>query len=425
MVLAAGCVSTQKRYEKGVKLEERGQYEQAAELYLKVLRKDGSHEQARQHLREAGSRIVSARMEQAKALEGVGRYDEAVAALARLDGLRDRAASAGVDLAVPEDYEDYREGLAHGAVTELLVRARRAEEAGDFPTALTLYERLQGAYNLAPEQHRDLDVARARVHAAWADAELGRGRFRSAFGHADQALKIAPPESQEARRAAALQDEALRSGTRYVVPLPVVAVDSVAGEVPRHFLYDLNETLDHEHWNQPPLFLAPVNPDALYREMRRYRSGERLTRDEAASVGRALDADFVILTDLTSFHETERIVKEQRRAVRTKGRNPIDTAYVELQVEVRIRARLSYRLLDPQTRSVVDEGSVEASDSDRFTRGVYSGDFRALDLSTTARRLFDEEVQRRQEEELYTQLMDEFAADLSRRAYDDLLRHVP
>jgi hypothetical protein len=424
--LLAGCVSTQERFEKGIKLENSGRYEQAADAYIRVLQKESHREEARQRLLDSGSRIVRAALDQANALEDVGRYEEAVAALARLDNLRDRTASVGVSLPVPGDYEEYRESLATGAVSDLIARAQQAERSGDYASALRLYDRVQQRYEIPETQRRDVESARVRVLVQWADADLVHGRFRAAHAHAGQILQIVGPDAPEGRDALAIQEDALREGTRYVAYLPVTATDAIAEEGPRGFTYEVSEVLQYEHWMQPPLFLAPVPPADLNRELRRFRYDRGpLSLSQATEVGRGVDADFVVLAELTRFEVAERPVREARRAVRTKGRAPVDTFYVELEYDLKHRAVLSYQILDPHTRSVLHQGTAEASASDRFERGVYRGDWQTLNLSRAAARLFDEEAHRRREQELQRELIDELTLDLAHHVQPALVDRIP
>ncbi|MBE3110802.1 MAG: hypothetical protein IMZ46_09885, partial [Acidobacteria bacterium] len=104
----AGCVSVEKRYKKGQELESKGRLEEAAQRYIKVLAKDPGMEDARQSLADVGSRLIDTYLAQARAHESDGVYENAVAALNRIDSLRGRTSQVGVTLPVPDDYADFR-----------------------------------------------------------------------------------------------------------------------------------------------------------------------------------------------------------------------------------------------------------------------------------------------------------------------------
>ena len=69
-------------------------------------------EDARRSLADVGARVVDDYLARARADEADGLYENAVAAINRIDSLRGRTGQVGVPLAVPDDYADFRRG--HG-----------------------------------------------------------------------------------------------------------------------------------------------------------------------------------------------------------------------------------------------------------------------------------------------------------------------
>src|SRR4030042_789484 len=96
LIVLAGCVSVEKRYKKGQELEAKGRLEEAAQRYITVLTKDPNMEDARRSLADVGARVVDEYLARARADESDGLYDNAVAAIIRIDGLRGRAGPVGV-----------------------------------------------------------------------------------------------------------------------------------------------------------------------------------------------------------------------------------------------------------------------------------------------------------------------------------------
>lgn len=419
----AGCVSTKERYEKGRSLEAEGRYAEAARNYIRVLRDRPGWQDTRADLEAAGAEAVDRFLDDANAAEAAGDYERAVEALAALDDLRNGAAGVGVTLPVPADYDDYRREMTGAAADQLVDRAEAAEAAGRWADALRAYERVAERY--APGRRAEMDAARARVFVRWSEHDLAAGHFRAAYDRAGQALQFAGPDAPPARLARELQADALAAGTRYVAFLPSGSTDAVARHTPRDLLHTLDEVLEYEYWADPPLFVAAVDPAALHRELRRLRPGrDRLSERQAAEVGRAVDADDVVLLDLTAFTWEEKDLKTERRAARTRGRGAVDTVYTVERYRVDVRGEVAYAVVDPRTRAVVERGTVRADASDRFERGRYAGNPRDLDLGRRDRDLFDEDALEDAEHALEEAFVDRLAERVAARVYETLGRRV-
>lgn len=426
-LLAAGCVSTAKRYDKALDLEAEGRYAEAADYYVKVLEREPDYEDARARLREVGARAVDQFLDEANALEEAARFDAAMAALEALDALRARAAGVGVPLGVPADYADYRRELQAQAVEELVARAERALAERDFEAALAAYERAGRYDGLPPERRAGLEDARAGVLLRWSQADLDAGRFRSAFDRAAAVLERFGPDTEAGRRALGLQDEALAAGTVVVAFTPVWRTDGAGRDAGASLLAALNDELEYTHWTAPPRFVAAAEPVEVRRELRRLRLDRAtLSTREAVDLGRSLGVDLVLTGEVTLFEVRDTDVRERTRKAKWRARRgaPSDTSYVERSFRRELRARLEYRLVDPQSRREVERGTVEARADARLTRGLFPGDYRDLDLSSRERDLFDSERLRGEDRDLEDRLAAELARALADRVFADVLRRV-
>lgn len=424
-IILAGCVSTQKRYEKGQALEADGRYLEAAGYYVKVLEREPGWADARVRLQEAGDRAVAAQLDAARTAEADGRFDQAVRALDAVADLARRAAAVDVRLAVPDDLDAYRREMTDEAVEVLFRRGETAEEQGRWADAIEAYDRARARYRLTTPQQEALAEARARTLVRWGADDLARGRHRAAYDRAAQVLKGWAPDTPMGRQAQALQQDALAAGTRHIAFLPAGGTDRALDNAPRGLLRALDDVLAYDHWAQPPPFLAAADPAHLHRELRRLRyDRQRITEHQAAEIGRSVDADDVVLVDLTAFSWEEVDRQSERRTARTRGRGAVDTAYVVERYRVRVRGEAAYVVLDSRTRAVVDRGTVTAEAADRFVRGVYAGDARDLDLSRRDRALFDRDALEEAERVLETAFVEDLAQRLASHIYEDLLRRV-
>lgn len=433
LIAASGCVSTQKRYEKALDREARGQYAEAAALYVKVLQREPHREEARTRLRDVGARAIDACLREAEAAERAAAYEQALRALDRLDALRARTATVGVRLPAPDAYTAYRKTLTEGAYASVVRQGEGAEQAGRWTDALHAYERA-GRYASTEAQHTTVTEARARVFVRWGEQELARRRYRSAYAQAEQAAVLLNAAHPLRARARALQEVALEQGTRVVAFLPLWRTDTAARSAPPAWLGDLNDALLLDHWLKPPRFLAPHDPLDLRRALRSLRYDRLvLTHRQAAEAGRFMEADYVVLGELVTFDRAERNLEEERRTAPLRRRGATlaghdarrDTTYVIQRYELTLTAEVSYRVVDVRRHRVIDEGTVALSVEEAFRRGLYAGDPRTLDLSGSDLRLLDEGAQREDERVLADALSIALAERIAAHVFDDVLRHIP
>lgn len=427
-LLVAGCASTQKRFEKAQELEQEGRYAEAADYYIKVLEKEKDWESARAGLQDVGALAVENFLLEAGAAAEAERFDNAVRALDRLDALRDAARDVGITLAVPSDYAAYRRDINRQAVAFFIQQGEQAEAERNWDGALAAYGEARG-YAVDPRQADELVERQGGVYVRWAATDADRDYFRAAFDHAQAAIDLLGPDHPVGRDAAEVQQEALELGTRYVAFLPFWRTDAVGRDAPRTLIQDFNDVLLYDHWGAPVPFIAAADPVQIRRELRRLRYDRTtISRNQAAEIGRAARADFVVVGDWSAFEQVERNIKEKTRKARLRGRGSTvsggrDTTYIEQELTLELRGEIAYRIIDPVSRTVVDEGRLDDRVSKKINRALYAGDYNDLDLSGKQRSLFEDE-ERIAMEELSNELVDDLAARLAERVYDRLLRQI-
>ncbi len=425
LFLVAGCASSEKLFEKATKSEENGDYARAATYYVSVLEKDADWEEARDGLMRVGTIAVDNMLEKANDQEERGEFDEAITTLDKLDDLRFDALGVGVTLSVPSDYDSYRERLSDAAIISLIRRGERAEEEGDWSEALETFERVREKYKLTVDQQEENILAIARVHTKWAEQDIERGYFRSGFDRAADAISVLGEDHPRAGLAFDLQDQAVEEGTRFVAFLPIWQSDDVIDTAPSGLIEEIDDILQFVYWDNPPLFVAQTDPVQLRRELRRLRYDDQLiTRSEATNVGNVLEADYVVILQAVEFYFEETRAREKTKKAKTKGRNSLDTTYVEQSFTGKLKAEIEYRVIDVETRKEVDDGSVNADASAKMKRGIYTGDYQDLDLSRHERALFDEEELDLEIRELEDDLIDEITPRIADKVFESIIRRI-
>lgn len=420
----AGCVSVEKRYRKGQELEGRGRLEEASQRYIAVLAKEPGREDARERLADIGARLIDDWLAGARADGDGGRYEDAVAAIRRIDDLRERTGQVGVALAVAEDYGDFRRGMIGAAVDSLFRQAEELESAGNWPEAAGRYDRLR-SYPLSPDETLRVDEARAGVFLRWAEDDMARGSFRAAYGHAQSALGIFGPDTRTGAEARSIQKAALDAGTVTVAVLPFWVDPGAGAGTPRELETRLYDTLLYEGMDDPPPFVGPIDRKEIHRAMDRLRvRGGDIPDRTAAAIGQALHADFVVVGWLDAFRQEDGAAEEIVRQAPLRRDRSSSASYTEKKYTVKLTGEFVVRILDPVTRKEVEEKTVSAQVSAPFRRAYFQGDTAALELSREERALFDREGWRRAEEELQDTLVDRLAEKIAPAVFDRVLRFV-
>ncbi len=418
-----GCASAKKKFEEGTKLEAEGRFAEAARHYIEALRKDSDLEPARIRLQETGDRAVAEYLAEADREARAGRYEPAAEAYFATDRLTADAASVGVSLVVPENYDAARRGILDKAIDELMTRGVEAENDGQWSEADRAYVKILERYEPSPEQTQVAERSRFRVLVRWAEADLARQNYRAAYERAGEAIAMAGgPDQPAADAAVAVQNRALEEGTLFVGILPTWRTEAAADLIPRDFIEDLDDALQLEYWSQPPLFIALAEPALIRRELRRqgYRR-QLLSNRQVGDVARAVDADLAVFVEIDQFTIEEREIKTRERGVETRA--GVDTVFVEEKGKLRYDVRITYTLVDDRGREVY-QGRVTDREEGRFERGIYNGDHNDLKLNRGQRRLFDRDEQREQEREIEEKLLVSLTEKMAQAIYEHLLREV-
>jgi len=422
LVLAA-CASAEKRVNQGLALEQRGRPADAAERYIDALKKDPSLATARARLQETGDRAVQEAISESASLGAAGRGAEAADALLRLDALRRDASAVGVRLGTPADYEQRRRAAFDRAIGDAIAYAERSGGSGSFAEAVSRLERAADRWDPGPAQRAGLDRARFEAQLGWAEAGMRAGQYRAAHERARAAAALFGRESPEARRALALQDEALRRGTVRVAILPVGSEPGARAKLPDDLVPALNDALELNHWHRAPLFVQVLDPRTVRGAARRHGyARQAASLRDAVELGRSVGAELVVRPAIDSVVVTESGVRETRRPARTSA--GADTAYTVREGRRAMRVRVTYTVVRVGDYRESAEDHVWASGDTEFREAVYRGDPRELTLASRERDLFDERRAGRAGRDLIDELTRELGPRMERDVFERLLRDV-
>ena len=189
-------------FKRGAQLEQQGQYFQAAEAYLSVLRSQPGNRKARADLTRIIDPAITEKLSSATALEAELRLDEAVAEMDAAKRLLQRSASFDVESGQASLVESRRSQLVDRRVQALLEEAARAREGGLWSAALANLQRVE---TLSPGYGQTRERMR-EVWVDWADANESEGRLRAAAMRLEEATRVPGERSSDiSARAAAIR----------------------------------------------------------------------------------------------------------------------------------------------------------------------------------------------------------------------------
>jgi len=474
LLVLAACTTPKKRFEQGQEAEAEGRWAEAAAKYIDALRRDPGYPGAREKALETGNRALEDYARVAAGLEEAGRWQQAADEYRRADALMESAASVRVVLQPPPGYRESRRGAFDQAFELAMGAADASLSQGRWHDAAQAYAAAAGSYEPSAQQRDRAQEGRFRALLAGANAEMeagrfGRadqlageaaaifgpeaprsrpavqlqaqirsrhylelvaaarqgmneGRFQHAFMLVDEALAVYGPDAQESAEARDLRVRIIELGTVHLAVTPVWRDERIGPRVPAALLTDLNDILDDEHWNEPPLFVAVPDPGAVRKQLRQLEfDHEVLSVQRASAVARTLGAEFAAVLFLSAC-DYDRGERPEPREVATRAGPP---GQVKLYRTRSLRAACTFRLVDARSGQLVVEGTVEASAERRLDHATCDGNLGDLLLTQEQHAWFDVARIRAADREIEREVAAGLASGVANAVYDELVKHLP
>lgn len=441
LAFAAACTSATDHLNNGIELQTQGRYMDAVYRYAEAWESDSELTEARDRLLAAGDTALSFAMDDADDLERRGDPVSAARVYQRADQMLSRVRQVGLRIVPPSDYGMIRRGIFDHAIGWQLERGDEAKEEGRWADAQEYYRGARESF-LMPSRlqvEESLD-AETQVLLDWAEVELVDGHPRAAHARAQEALEVrSSPARDVVLQVRDLQGRALDEGTVVVAVLPVTASQAVRDYLGPDFEVELDDMLQLDHWNQPPLFVSMADPVILRREMRGLLRGQ--IPNSPIVVGRALDligADLGVTVTLSRIDVTEEDVDVDRhRAVipaqsgrpgatprRSQDGEAMDTVtYSTVEGTLSYYVEANVVVVDVDGREV-ERFTASSSKAGPFHRGEFDGDPTRLPLNREEKAYFDPQTHADEVATIEGALLEDLAVAIAAGTYDTVLRGV-
>jgi hypothetical protein len=442
LALALGCTSATDRLNDGIALQAQGRYMEAAYRYADAVERDSELVEARDRLLAVGDSAMMIAMDDADDLERRGDPVAAARLYQSVDQMLGRVRQVGARLDPPPDYGRIRRAIFDNAIGWQMVRGDEARQDGRWSDAQRFYQGARESFLLPArlQVEESLD-AETRVLMEWADIELLDNRPRAAHARAQQAMEVrSSPARDVVLQVRDLQGRALEIGTVVVAPLPLTADAGVRNYLGPDFEIALDDILQLDHWNQPPLFVRVADPVILRTELRGILRGQ--VPLSPIIVGRALDligADLGIMVALSRIEVVEEDVDTDRYQAVIPAqapparpgvpRRPQDGAPMDTVTYTTLAGTLSYDLeaeiiiVDRSGREL-ERFTASTSQSGPFQRGEFDGDPKRLPLDANRAPFFEPEVFVAQRTRIEEAMLEDLAVAIAAGTYDTVLMGV-
>lgn len=423
MILSA-CTSATERLEQGIELETAGNFEAAAYRYIDALEKDETLAEARERLMEVGDSAVTYNLDEVDDWTARREYIQATRVVVRTDNLLAAARQVGVRLPVPGDYTQRRRTAFDNAIEGYLATAGIALDAARYGDAVENYRLARTAtYEPTRDQRLQSEEGEAWSNLLWAQQEYDAGRLQSSYNLAGRVFDVSGAPAEATGQARDLMDQALSEGQVEVMMLPVV----VPSRRVRPSLVDLeiktNAALSQGALANVPPFIRLTDDRAVRTVVREASAlGAAMSPAALGLLLRLVDAEYVAFAEIVNVDATEYDVRQRNR---TTGLRDGGTANWILETgERRLRAQVQVLVVN-RNGDILADNTVIGTGVGEFTRGLYDGDPRELNLSRRDVDAFDQVVQEAQEQVIRQALAQSIAGELGNAVFDPILARIP
>ncbi|HDP75554.1 MAG TPA: hypothetical protein ENN49_06745 [Bacteroidales bacterium] len=377
-VLVGGGCASKKYAKKGMKFEQAGLWEQAADAYLRSLTAKRDNIDAIVGLKRAGQRVLDERsLKVIKAYENDD-LKQAVYTYLDAENFKNQAASLGVELSISNMATDYFNDAKPKYVEKIYIEAQTLLDAEKFKDAellLTEVKRLQPGYGNTQDM---LKVSKCEPLYRQAKQFMDAAQYRKAYANLDRIVK----EFTNYKDSRDLRDEALQKATITIrvtdFKSTTYNAESITKSVQAEVVSKLNAL------NNPFIKVIDVqSTDKIIEEQQR-----SVTTGSDLEIGKLLAAKALLSGDVSVIEVTQgKLNKTKKRGYireETKTKDP-KTGEEKVNVTYRkviywvynqknsVSVALKFQLTSTETGAVMVSDFIRSNQADEIYYATFDG----------------------------------------------------
>lgn len=377
-VLVGGGCASKKYAKKGMKFEQAGLWEQAADAYIRSLTAKRDNIDAIVGLKRAGQRVLDERsLKVIKAYENDD-LKQAVYTYLDAESFKNQAASLGVELSISNMATDYFNDAKPKYVEKIYSEAQTLLDAEKFKDAellLTEVKRLQPDYGNTQDM---LKVSKCEPLYRQAKQFMDAAQYRKAYANLDKIVK----EFTNYKDSRDLRDEALQKATITIrvtdFKSTTYNTESIAKSVQAEVVSKLNAL------NNPFIKVIDVqSTDKIIEEQQR-----SVTTGSDLEIGKLLAAKALLSGDVSVIEATQgKLNKTEKRGYireETKTKDP-KTGEEKVNVTYRkviywvynqknsVSVALKFQLTSTETGAVMVSDFIRSNQADEVNYATFDG----------------------------------------------------
>ncbi len=370
------CVS--KRYAKrGLKFEEAGLYDMAAQAYFRSLKANANNIDARIGLKKNGQRVLDEKVLQVHSAYEASDYKKTVYGYLDAKEYKDMVATLAVELLMPERTTEFYNDAKPRYLEKIYNEAQLLLEDEKFTQAEAIFAEIKSLEPGYGNTDELLKVSKSEPVYRQGKEFMNTGFYRKAYANFDKIIR-----TQGAYKdARGLKEEAL---LKAMITISVSKIENKSGRNNIHEQVESRVKAALNALSNPFVKVIDTqNAEQLINEQKR-----GVSQGSSIEVGKMLAAKAMLTgsvvrfevrdgtlkkTERRGYHKEEVMVKDPKTGVEEKKATYTKVTYYEFERDNRVSCYFQYQLSSTETGSILVSDAMDVEESDNIHYATYEG----------------------------------------------------
>jgi len=373
MVLLGGCAS--KRYaKKGMKYQQAGMYELAADMFYQSMLKNPKNIDAAIGLKTNGQRLLDDKILAVHQAYSAGNDKETVYKFLDTKAYRDKVNATGVQISYPQRTEDYFTEAKPRYLSKLYDEARILLDEENFSDAEKLFAEIKSIDPSYQGVDEHMKISKCEPLYREGSTYLENGSFRRAYANFNRIIL----DHGSYKDSKYLRDEALEKGMVTIAIAPVKSKHRISSTL----LSLLEGKISHEltSLNNPFVKVVDIKNTEIF--LSQQQRGNNVEAGQLLAARALLSGNVVNLSktegdlrkeEKRGYLKEEYSVKDKTTGETRKQYRYHKVTYFEYIQENSVEVSFQYQLSSTETGSVLISDLVNSSDEDKIHYATFEG----------------------------------------------------